>query len=158
MSHRRPLVLAAPAVPAAIGLTGIAAAAAPTNSRSSGTEHFIVLRTSLKSDPTIIARGPVHARGKDVIVSGRLERFVFPDGVVIVRHHPTEHRDRFDPVTCYGRHTESGPYTIVGGTKAYANVAGHGTYHLRVQAVGCSQSKPPRPFLLQAGLRGPIHL
>jgi hypothetical protein len=93
-----------------------------------------------------------------VVVNNHRDRFVFPKGALIVRHRATSHRDSFDKVTCYGRHTESGIYRVLGGTRAYSHASGLGTYTLVVQFVGCSQTKPPRVFMFEVNASGPLSL
>jgi hypothetical protein len=154
MKLRHLLVASAVVAAGASGVAGIASAAAP---HTSGTQHILLLQTNPNGSPVVIARGPIHAQGKDIVVNDSRDRFVFPKGALIVRHHATRHHDSFDKVTCYGRHTESGTYTVLGGTKAYQHASGHGTYHLTVQFVGCSQSNPPRVFQLQVNADGPIN-
>ena len=154
MKLRRLLVSAAVV---AAGTTGIVSAAVAAAPHTSGTEHILALGTNPNGAPVVIARGPIHAQGKDVVVNDSRDRFVFPKGALIIRHHATGHHDSFDKVTCYGRHTETGTYTILGGTRAYAHASGHGTYHLLVQFVVCSQSNPPRVFQLQINASGPIN-
>jgi hypothetical protein len=122
------------------------------------TEHFRVLNTSVSGAATVVAWGPLHARGKDVVVNNRRDRFVFPKGALIVRHRATSHRDTFDKVTCYGQHTESGIYRVLSGTRAYAGASGLGTYTVVAQFVGCSQTKPPRVFMFEINASGPLRL
>ena len=66
----------------------------------------------------IIANGPVHARGTDVQVSPSIDRFVFPNGNLKIHHKTTAgtSHDSFDPITCYGTHTENGTFTVTNAT------------------------------------------
>ena len=124
------------------------------------TEHFILLQTSPADNatPIVIATGPVHARGTDVQVTNTKDRFVFPKGALIVLHHAKHSKDTFDPVTCYGTHTESGVYQVAGGTRAYDGAHGYGSYALRISFVGCSQNQPPDVFSLRIDASGPLWL
>ena len=143
------------AVSLALGTT--LALAAPA-SAGPATEHFRLLNTSVSADATIVAQGPLHATGKSVSVNNHRDRFVFPMGALIVRHYPTSSHDSFDKKTCYGQHTESGTYTVLGGTRDYSDASGHGSYTLVINFVGCSHHKPPRVFTFEVDASGPLSL
>src|SRR6478609_8418908 len=110
---------------AALGIAAVATIgfAAPSGATTTGTETFTGLSTdpSDNAQPIIIANGPVHARGTDVQVSPSNDRFVFPGGNLKIHHKTTAgtSHDSFDPVICYGTHTESGTFTATKGTGAY---------------------------------------
>ena len=87
-----------------------------------------------------------------------MDRFVFRNGSVKVRHHATSTHQRHDRVTCYGTFTQIGRYRVVGGTGAYAGASGHGSFVVRARFVGCSQHRAPRLFQLVLRARGPLHL
>jgi hypothetical protein len=144
----------------AIALTvgGVAPYAAADNNSHSGTQHFLLLETGVSANPpqALIATGPIHAAGKDVVLSDTLDRFVFPKGNVRIKHTPQSSNDTFDPVTCLGTFTESGTYQLVSGTGAYDHVRGHGTYTVQASFVGCDQNGPPTVFTLQIKAHGPI--
>lgn len=154
MSFGRCLIAVALAIGAVMALATSASAipAAP------GTEQIRLLNTSVSGAPAVVARGPVHASGTDVVVNAHRDRFVFPKGALIVRHHATSRHNTFDKVTCYGRQSESGTFTVLGGTRAYAHASGHGTYTAVAQFVGCSPTKPPRVFMFQVNATGPLSL
>lgn len=143
---------------AAAGLVSMAAASSASS--ATPTERFI----GLNNNPTtngvqvVVANGPIHARGKDVVVSAHVDRFVFPKGSVKVRHHATSNHQTHDRVTCYGTFTQTGTYRVIGGTGAYAGATGHGAYTVRARFVGCSQHRPPHPFQLVLRAEGPLHL
>lgn len=127
-------------------------------SNTAPSEHFSFLSSRANAAPVVIAQGPIHARGKDVAVSNTKDRIEFRAGNLIIRHHRTgQGVQTFDRKTCFGHYREFGTYRIVRGTGAYRGVAGHGTYRLSVKTVGCSQSNPPRVFLLDIEASGPIH-
>jgi hypothetical protein len=155
---RRSIVKAAVAAVAVLAATatGITVASA---AGSTPTEHVTFLQTHASGDPVVIAQGPVHARGKDIAVSPRKDRLVFPNGNLIVRHSRVGKAfDSFDPTTCYGRHRERGTYRIVRGTGAYRGAHGRGIYRLHIHFVGCSQTKPPKLFELVINASGPLHM
>jgi hypothetical protein len=137
---RRHVVLSvASAVALVVG--GVAPSAIGTTT-SSGTQHFLIVQTAETGNPPVVATGPIHARGTDIQVNDNRDRFVFPDGALRVRHKATTSRESFDPTTCLGRFSESGTFTIVDGTKAYKNVTGGGTYHVRGYFIGCDEGDP----------------
>lgn len=155
MKLRHVAVLLAVAASVTLGI------AAPAGAASPRTEHFLLLSTNPDATRNpIIARGPIHARGTDVQVNDNIDRFVFPDGALRIRHttNAKSSKDTFDPATCYGTHTERGTYTVVRGTRAYHGASGHGHYRLKIQFVGCSQSAPPKVFILQIKASGPLNL
>lgn len=126
----------------ALVIAGVAPSAIGTTTTSSGTQHFLIVQTSETGNPPVVATGPIHALGTDVQVNGHRDRFEFPAGVLRINHKATSHRESFDPTTCLGRFTESGTFTIIDGTKAYRNVTGSGTYHVRGYFVGCTEGDP----------------
>ena len=102
--------------------------------------------------------GPIHALGKDVQLNDSKDRFVFPKGDLSVSHERTSGSQSFDKVTCTGRFTEKRIYHVTGGTKAYANASGKGTYSVVGYVIGCNPKKPPQTFALVLQAAGPLHL
>jgi hypothetical protein len=143
---------------AGLGLTGLAASASAGT--KAATEHILLLQTSVTGSPTVIANGPIHARGRDVVVSNTKDRFVFPRGSVTVVHHatPGSSRSSFDPVTCLTRQSERGTYRVTHGTGAYDDATGSGRYRSSVFAVGCSQTRKPSVFIVKVSASGPLSL
>jgi hypothetical protein len=123
-------------------------------------ERFLLLSTdpSDTATPTVLAFGPIHARGTDTVVSDTEDTFVFPEGTLSVTHHPKKSGDSFDEVTCLFRFWERGSYQITGGTGAYAGAHGHGHYTVKAQGVGCDETAPPEEFSLEIQAKGPLHL
>jgi hypothetical protein len=123
-----------------------------------GVERFLGLQTdpSPTATPTIVAKGPIHAQGSDIVHDSTHDTFVFPDGSIDVTHAPKHSRSFSDPVTCLFREHERGRYWITGGTGAYAAASGHGHYTADVTAVGCDQNAPPTVFMLVIRAQGPI--
>ena len=148
-------------VVAALGLAAVATLgfAAPAGA-ATGTEHFKLLSNdpSETAQPIVLATGLVHARGTDVQVSGSIDRFVFPAGNLKVHHKVTAgtSKDRFDPVTCYGTHTEQGTFDVTKGTGAYKGASGSGTYRLKVQFIGCDPTAEPDFFSLEINAVGTL--
>jgi hypothetical protein len=156
MKRRQVILGALSAIALTIG--GVAPFATADNGTHSGIQHFLLLQTSPDANgpQAVIATGPIHAAGKDVVLSDTLDRFVFPKGTVRIKHTPQASHDTFDPVTCFGTFTETGTYRVVGGSGAYDDVSGHGTYRVLASFVSCSQTQPPSVFMLQANVHGPI--
>jgi hypothetical protein len=139
----------------ALAILGVAA---PAGARvAAGTEHFVALSNNPNAHKyTLAARGPIHAAGTDVQVSGTKDKFKFANGSLLVKHTPTKHHTRRDKKTCLFEYTESGSYTVTGGTGAYKGASGHGHYAVDVLGVGCSQKNPPKPFQLTLRASGPL--
>jgi hypothetical protein len=140
----------------ALVVGGLAPSAIGSTTSTSGTEHFLILSTSETGDSAVVGTGPIHARGTDVAVTEHRDRFVFPDGVLRIHHVATSHRESFDPVTCLGRFSESGTYTVLDGTKAYANATGSGTYHVRGYFLGCTEGDPSNVVSVVITASGPL--
>jgi hypothetical protein len=155
---RRRTVAACVSAIGAVGAiaVGTTVAGAATGAR---TEHIRFLLTDPTSNsPVAVANGPIHALGRDVTVDAHHDKIIFPDGNLLISHHRVAHHASFDKTTCYGRQTESGTYTVTGGTGKYAHASGSGVYHFVGQFVGCSQHKPPKVFELEIDAHGPLSL
>lgn len=139
---------------AAAGLVGTAAASSA--SRAVPTERIVGLQNNPRANgfAVVIGNGPIHAHGKDVVVSGHVDRFVFPRGSITIRHRNTAQHHHFDKVTCYGVFTQRGVYRVTGGTGAYAGVQGHGKFSVKGTSFGCG--KQPRIFQLVLHAAGPL--
>jgi hypothetical protein len=158
MTKRRAWGIVGALVLATTALMGTVSASAASS--SAPVEHFLGLNNNPNIDgvQVIIATGPIHARGKDVVVSSHRDRFVFPNGAVKIFHTATKNHQTFDKTTCYGTFTERGTYRVTGGTGAYRGASGHGTYTVHAAFVGCSQTKPPSIFQLVLKAKGPLHI
>lgn len=140
---------------------GLLVLAPGASAGTTNNEHFILLTSdpSNNSTPIVIATGPIHARGTDQQINPvSKDKFVFPKGTITVPHQTKHSKDTFDRTTCYGTHTETGTYQVTGGTRAYDDAHGHGTYSLTISFVGCDQSAPPLLFQLRIDASGPLSL
>ncbi len=122
-----------------------------------GSVHFIGLSNNPKSnsgDP-VIGLGVIHARGVDKVINNHKDRFVFPKGAVVVKHQRKGQGQHFDKKACYGVFIERGTWKAVGGTGAYANVSGGGTYKVKGTVVGCKRQ--PDLFQLRIDATGRLN-
>ena len=120
------------------------------------TEFIQFLSSDPNGNPVVVANGPIHTHGTDLALDAHHDRITFPKGTLLVRHSAVSQHASFDRATCYGRQTESGTYTVNGGSGAYAKASGRGIYRLVAQFVGCSHTQPPKVFMLQIRAEGPL--
>ena len=130
-----------------------------TDTTAAQRQKFVLLQNNpaLAGGP-IAATGPIHARGTDVVIDDFRDRFKFPDGNVVIKHRPTRgaSSESYDPVTCLFTFTERGTWRTIRGTRAYADVQGHGRYRVFGQGFGCDENQPPKVFILRIVARGPL--
>jgi hypothetical protein len=130
------------------GIVGVQVANASGGS-ASGRERMVLIQTSADGPQTLYAVGPITGVATDTQVSDTRDVFQFPNGTITVDHVARRNHDRFDPKTCQAHLDEAGTYKFVGGTGAYQNVRGHGTYTVRGEAAGsCDENTPPTSFQL----------
>jgi hypothetical protein len=151
---------------AVAGVTA-ASAASPAGARpgASGTEHFYAMTTSPTStQDSAIATGVFTAGGVDM--TGRTaDTLKFPGGTLQVNHGAAQGKQTLNPMTCLFTASETGKYTISGGTGVYAGISGHGTAKISILAVAarnskgqCSQTLTPVAWQQVIEGSGPIHL
>jgi hypothetical protein len=132
-----------------------AALGAAHHAHATQTEHFLFLSNnrSYTARKTVIATGPIHARGYDIATGTLTDTLVFPKGSLFMRHTPTNHHWGFDKVTGSGTETETGTYDVTGGTGAYSCQCqmGFGNYHLHITYWA------PRPIDEFKGFQAQIH-
>jgi hypothetical protein len=146
---------------ALLSVPSVSASGNETDKTAAQTQKFTLIQNDPEeSGGPIAATGPIHAKGKDVVINNSIDRFKFPKGDLVIKHK----RDKgssvqsFDPVTCLFSFSEHGTWKTVKGTGAYTNVKGSGTYHVLAQGFGCSQNKPPKVFILRIVAKGPLSL
>ena len=125
-----------------------------------GIQRFTFLTTDpadLDTPDTVIAKGPIHAKGTVTTLSPTEDVLTFPDGTLTITHEPKTSNESFDPVTCLFRFSERGTYRITGGTGAYEDAEGHGKYRVKVLGVSCDESAPPELVMVRIFAKGPIH-
>ncbi len=154
----------AAAVAGAIALAGVTAASAASPAVS-GTEHFQFMTTSpTASNASIIATGAFTAGGVDH--PGRTtDTLVFPTGSFKVTHSKPTGTQTLNPKTCLLTASQTGTYTISGGTGTYHGISGHGTYRAHLLAVAarnaqgkCSTTLAPAAWQQVITASGPVHL
>lgn len=130
----------------------LAVPAGASSSAVTGTEKFQIMTTSATSSTaSVIASGVFTAGGVDQ-QGNKVDTFVFSNGSFKVAHKgpSTAH---INPKTCLVTIVGHGTFKLSGGTGAYANISGAGTYKLNILAVAaknaagkCSQKAPPTAF------------
>ena len=154
------LVAALMSIPTA-GVSGSAGsgAAEGAGTAAQGRQVFLLIQTdpNVEGGP-IAARGPIHAKGTDVVTGEFRDRFEFPDGNVIIRHKPKpgSSNETFDPVTCLFTFSERGTWRAVRGTGAYDEVKGHGRYRAFGQGFACDENQPPEVFFIRIRAVGSV--
>ncbi len=153
------LSLALVGVMAAVPSASAAAAPADGHRAGAGEQRFLVVSTDYTDEsPTVLAYGPIHAKGTDVVVSDTVDRFKFPDGTIRVAHHVTKgsQSQHTDKDTCTTTYRERGTYRITGGTGDYQGASGSGHYRVDVLWVGCDMNSAPDIFILKIKAQGSI--
>lgn len=140
------------------GCPGTVGVMGGTASAVSGTEHFLLRQTDPNGPTTVVASGLINATGRDVFVSNSRDRFVFPQGDLIIEHQATSTEEHFNTSTCTTRADEDGTYRIVRGTGKYEGATGAGTYEANLVAVSCDPNKPPTELRLTIRASGPIFI
>ena len=117
----------------------------------------------------VIASGVVSGVGTDLTIAQDphpdgsetdTDRIALPGGTITILDTDPAGIFHFNPVTCVATLAGTGPYTIIGGTGAYAGASGQGTFTARGLVVfdrtagGCSEE--PRSFFASVTLSGPI--
>ena len=130
----------------------LAVPAGASSSAVTGTEKFQIMTTSATSSTaSVIASGVFTAGGTDQ-QGNKVDTFVFSNGTFKVAHSgpSTAH---LNSKTCLLTIVGHGTFKLSGGTGAYANISGAGTYKLNILAVAaknaagkCSQKLPPTAF------------
>jgi hypothetical protein len=132
--------------------------ALPAGASSAPIEHFTAVSTSVNGPTTVVAAGPIAAAGTDVESGHHRGVFSFPDGTLTIKHQAVTGRQTFDSRTCVFTDSQTGTYTIVKGTGAYAHVSGSGDFKSLVIGQGCDRNQPPTSFVLTIAAHGPLTL
>ncbi len=142
------LIRATVAIMLFLPLLAMSPASAATTTHT-GTMHLLLLQDNPNINVShAISTGVIHARGKDESGAKNTDNITFPAGTIRLQQHDTKEHLHFDKTTCLFTASNVGTFKILGGTKAYAHIKGHGTVTVQVYAIGCDQSKAPIFFQL----------
>jgi hypothetical protein len=134
------------AVATVVGLA-VPAGASPLAARPAavtGTEHFQVMSTATNNSPSspLIAWGVVTGAGVDREISSNpagtkgVDTFTFAGGKFKVTHTAKTQKQSFNARTCFFSFSETGVFTLSGGTGKYKGISGSGKYALTVIGIG----------------------
>lgn len=121
-----------------------------------GSQTFVAFGNFTDPVATVIGSGPISGSGSATQIGPESERDVYPSGTVVLNHPVTSESESFDPVTCVGRRTFAGTYSLEQGTGAYAGVSGSGTFEGQAYfltertAEGCSEDLAFSFYFLRA--------
>ena len=94
---------------------------------SDRTEYFHVASTTAAGPGAIIVTGVFDDGG--IERPGRaVDSAVFGDGTFRIDHSAGQPTARFDPKTCVGTITQTGPFRVYNGTGRFSGIQGTGTY------------------------------
>jgi hypothetical protein len=109
------------------------------------TEYFHVVSTSPSGPGTIIVTGVINAGGTEK--PGRaIDGATFAGGSFRINHSAGQPTVRFDPATCVGTITQTGPFKVTDATGDMTGLAGRGRYVFQALyttarvATGCSST------------------
>lgn len=155
----RKSLLAASLMTVAIAVAGVAGIvfASASSGAAAARQHFTILSNNPNGNGWVASRGPIHALGKDIVLSAHKDRFKYPNGSLIIVHRrsgkPTQH---FDKKSCLATFHEEGTYRIARATGAYKGTTGSGKYEASGKIIGCSPKKPPLVFQQEVEASGPL--
>jgi len=109
-----------------------------------GTEHFQVMSTATNNSPSspLIAWGVFTGAGVDREISSNpagtkgVDTFTFAGGKFKVTHTAKTQKQSFNARTCFFSFSETGVFTLSGGTGKYKGISGSGKYALTVVGIG----------------------
>lgn len=135
-----------------------AVAGAGAGASSPPTQYFTAVQTSARGTQTVVAAGPISAKGTDTPLTNRLDTFTFPRGTLTVKHERSSGNQTFDNRTCVFTFSEKGQYVVTRGTGAYVHAIGSGSYRAFAVGQGCDRNRPPKSFALTIEAHGPLSL
>lgn len=109
-----------------------------------GAEHFQVMSTATNNSPTspLIAWGVFTGAGVDRQISSNaagtkgVDNFIFANGKFTVTHTAKTQKQSFNTKTCFYSFSQTGVFTLSGGTGKYKGISGSGKYTLSVVGIG----------------------
>jgi hypothetical protein len=134
------------AVATVVGLA-VPAGASPITARPTtvtGAEHFQVMSTATNNSPNspLIAWGVFTGAGVDREISSNaagtkgVDTFIFSNGKFTVKHTAKTQKQSFNAKTCFYAFSETGVFTLSGGTGKYKGISGSGKFALSVVGIG----------------------
>ena len=155
MSRPRIHALAAVVLAGAM-LTAPAVSASGAEADRATNLKLVMIQSEPNHDPIVAATGAIHAQGIDKVTGENTDKFKFPDGNLDIKHKvkKSASTETFDPVTCLFTFTEKGTWKTIGGSGAYANAQGSGTYKLIGEGFGCEEDQAPDAFYVKITAKG----
>ena len=138
-----------------IGALGMTALTITAGAASTPTQYFTGIQTSQSGPQTVIAAGPISAKGSDIELGQTTDRFRFPKGSIMLKHHGRATSQHHDPRTCSFEFMQTGTYVVTSGTGAYKHASGTGTYRIHGIGTQCSQ-KGASDVAITVELQGPL--
>jgi hypothetical protein len=134
------------AVATVLGLA-VPAGASPLAARPAavtGAEHFQVMSTATNNslNSPLIAWGVFTGAGVDHEISSNaagtkgVDSFIFANGKFTVTHTAKTQKQAFNARTCFYSFSQTGVFTLSGGTGKYKGISGSGKYALTVIGIG----------------------
>jgi hypothetical protein len=144
---RAGLVAMLGAVVATVVGLAVPAGASPITARPTtvtGAEHFQVMSTATNNSPNspLIAWGVFTGAGVDREISSNaagtkgVDTFIFSNGKFTVKHTAKTQKQSFNAKTCFYAFSETGVFTLSGGTGKYKGISGSGKFALSVVGIG----------------------
>lgn len=131
LGKRAATVVAVLAMALGLGVGGSAAFGATTTTTTANNEHIIISLVGTGNTLTgpVALTGFVNDVGTDTSSSNQ-DVLHLSGGTLVIGHHSLENGGTFTEIdnSCVFRVTDFGTWHVVDGTRAYSDVAGHGTY------------------------------
>jgi hypothetical protein len=143
--RKRAGVLAMTGAAVAAGLVvAVPAGASLRPAAVTGAEHFQVMSTVTSNSPNspLIAWGVFTGAGVDRQISSNaagtkgVDNFIFANGKFKVTHTAKTQRQSFNTKTCFYTFSQTGVFTLSGGTGKYKGISGSGKFALTVVGIG----------------------
>lgn len=143
--RKRAGVLAMTGAAVAAGLVlAVPAGASPRPAAVTGAEHFQVMSTATSNSPNspLIAWGVFTGAGVDRQISSNaagtkgVDNFIFANGKFKVTHTAKTQKQSFNTKTCFYSFSQTGVFTLSGGTGKYKGISGSGKFALTVVGIG----------------------
>ena len=115
----------------AVALAATTVLALPGTALAQSQQFRLISAGPANAPGTIIATGPFSGVGRVITINDTTDRVVFPGkGTFILTHESQGGSVTFDPTTCTATFSETGTWTISGGTGMFAGATGSGAYTL----------------------------